>query len=321
LKTLAIGLNIPDISTDRQLERILLQHFPNHAWEPWKFKETFNSSGLPYVPKEWLTAHQDHQRSFLEYIAKQYELPTLDSYYLLNTSKVKKAGGLVLLELHGWSPSQLLATLYPSHTWDISRFQQKPRNHWSNLDKQREFVETLAKSLGLDTLMDYYALSVHSFTNNKGPVTVLLLITESLHVILGAGLLDIYKGSVHKMLRTLYPEHPWKPWKFTATQHGWWRSLSNQRQFLESMRRDLGLTNSLSELYKLSIRDFHTHGGTPTPHLCLNGPITYYFQRNRCRIVENLQTLSCKYIEGSVPRTRMEDVGISSSGLGLLVFG
>ncbi|MFN7094184.1 MAG: hypothetical protein ACK4M7_02365, partial [Burkholderiales bacterium] len=76
----------------------------------------------------------------------------------------------------------------------------------------------------------------------------------------GTQLSNIYKGSTFKLLRTIYPSYDWKPWKFTKTGNGFWKSIENQREYLDWFKKEAGIASN-DDWYKLTSRDIRKWGG------------------------------------------------------------
>ncbi len=81
--------------------------------------------------------------------------------------------------------------IYP---WDLSKFitheNYAPRHHWDNLDNQRAFMDNLCTKLGLTDRTGWYKITGDLLSSNHG-----------------RGLLLKYRGSVGKLLCTIYPEY------------------------------------------------------------------------------------------------------------------
>jgi hypothetical protein len=66
-----------------------------------------------------------------------------------------------------------------------------------------------------------------------------------------------YGGSITNMLRSLYPSHEWKPWKFTQAPRNFWRNMDNLRLYIDELVK-LGTGNvtgddKLTKLYFASL--------------------------------------------------------------------
>ena len=57
-----------------------------------------------------------------------------------------------------------------------------------------------------------------------------------------------------------YPDHHWKPWKFTRVPSGWWHDVENQRSFWSDLRHELGL-DTLESLYQITRTQIIQYGG------------------------------------------------------------
>jgi hypothetical protein len=93
------------------------------------------------------------------------------------------------------------------------------------LKNQREYFDWLAKQLDIKTPDDWY--------------NVKLADVDKLH---GAGLLHQYGNSLVKALANVYPEYQWNEWKFTQVSKGYWDNIENQKKFMTSLSRELGVS-------------------------------------------------------------------------------
>ncbi len=73
----------------------------------------------------------------------------------------------------------------------------------------------------------------------------------------GAKLINKYKGSLHKMIETVYPSYEWLPWKF-APQRAYWNDRKNQEQFIVWAGKQLGVkdTDQWNKFSNEVFRDF-----------------------------------------------------------------
>jgi len=62
------------------------------------------------------------------------------------------------------------------------------------------------------------------------------------------------------LLRIAYPEHKWLPWKFAHKPVSFWRSLDNQREYLDWLGKELKFTR-MEDWYKITGKDFARNGG------------------------------------------------------------
>jgi hypothetical protein len=54
------------------------------------------------------------------------------------------------------------------------------------------------------------------------------------------------------MLRAIYPEHRWLPWRFPRIDKGFWDSPANRKEYFDWLLTDLGLSCTLDDLFKVT---------------------------------------------------------------------
>jgi len=84
----------------------------------------------------------------------------------------------------------------------------------------------------------------------------------------GEPLLRLYNNSVLRMVRDIFPEHVWFPWRFSQTPRFWWNDKNNQKFFLEeeilpALQRMYPDNESdrLSLFYNITVKILLDHGG------------------------------------------------------------
>jgi hypothetical protein len=119
----------------------------------------------------------------------------LDNYCSLTAEVVNKYGGKALLDnFYELSITKALQDVYPLHnwiTWEIP--QSLPPSYWSKKENIKLFMDWLGYELGFKELRDWYGITVKQIAA-KG----------------GAGLLNTFGNSTHKLLQSVYSEHQWK---------------------------------------------------------------------------------------------------------------
>ena len=83
---------------------------------------------------------------------------------------------------------------------------------------------------------------------------------KDFHGNFGRSLLLKYKGSPYEVLRTIFPNLEWLPWKFDVTPKGYWKDKANQRRYLDWLGVQLGF-NSRDDYYKIHERDIRSYFG------------------------------------------------------------
>ena len=87
----------------------------------------------------------------------------------------------------------------------------------------KDRIERIGTTLGVKRLEDWYAV----------PATQLILQDRYLHN---------HFGNSINMLRSMYPDHPWEPWKFRFCPRRWWRTKANRVEFMKWLERQLNIS-------------------------------------------------------------------------------
>ncbi|KYQ90204.1 hypothetical protein DLAC_08803 [Tieghemostelium lacteum] len=128
------------------------------------------------------------------------------------------------------------------------------RGHWLNKDNQLEYLSWLFEKLSMryqteDKVKDdryfeqWYKVQKSDFSDNGG-----------------RGLLLIYNDSVYNLLRNLYPQYEWLPWKFKSTPKNIWKDMENQQRYMKWLGDKLNYVTS-NQWYGVSKQDFiQNHG-------------------------------------------------------------
>jgi G:T-mismatch repair DNA endonuclease (very short patch repair protein) len=105
--------------------------------------------------------------------------------------------------------------------------------------------------------------------------------------------------SVYKLMMFLYPEYPWKPYKFIQAPQGYWKSRENRLLWFQDFLQEKGLVEDES-LYRLTSKDFEAYAG------CL-----HYYGDSILRLLEDLvpsQTWFPWRLDGQVPKKYWNNV-------------
>ena len=112
--------------------------------------------------------------------------------------------------------------LYPNHTFDEAKFKKVPNGFWKEVERQRAAVKQIEKALKIQELNDWYHV--------KG--TAVRSITPSL--------LLHHKNSVFNLVRSVYADHAWQPWKFSHVPRNTWNDASLRRALLDFVSQRSG---------------------------------------------------------------------------------
>jgi hypothetical protein len=221
---------------------MLKSTYPEHEWLPWKFRS---------APKNlW---NQATQRLFWIWLAEQKAFPSFEQWYALNVSIVRESGGARLLELFHNSLPTAVAHAFPEHPWDATRFDYTELNYWGRISRQRELFENVMLRLNLRDLDSWYSITTPPLvSSNKAVRTVL----------------DLYGGSLSAALESIFPDHPWQPWKFRKLRHRYWDAIQItsepfRKYMLDYLGRDTLRIETLDDWYRVStqqLRLVSAHG-------------------------------------------------------------
>lgn len=170
---------------------IVITVYSDHIWEMWCFKKA--PVGF------W--KEKDNQLKYLEWLFRKLGYTQLEDYYRISTAILRENYGRPLLSHYGGSPSRILASLYPQHPWDITKFKTVTKVYWNDKQNQLKFMDALGKELGFQQMADWYSINKANFENR------------------GYSLLLKYRCSPSEVVMSVYPSHPWEEWKFNKKLH------------------------------------------------------------------------------------------------------
>eukprot|EP01114_Cavostelium_apophysatum_P016603 TRINITY_DN4763_c0_g1_i1.p1 TRINITY_DN4763_c0_g1~~TRINITY_DN4763_c0_g1_i1.p1 ORF type:complete len:587 (+),score=113.21 TRINITY_DN4763_c0_g1_i1:111-1871(+) len=186
--------------------RMITSLLPEYDWEEMDFHA---------VPsKFWRDAK--NRLLFGKRLESRLQIKKWEDWYEITCEDIIDNGGSTLLaNYYGYSPSRMITTLFPEHPWNLSMFRCAPMNYWSDSLNQRRFLDTLSKALHVEKLEDWYNVTVQDVVRNGGST-----------------LLAKHGHSTMSMLKTFYPNFPWKQYLFRQKKKVVW-SETEARQFLE----------------------------------------------------------------------------------------
>jgi len=181
---------------------------------PWKFTS---------VPKGFWDK-QENQRAYVDWLKKTVGVPDERQ---LNVRHFLENRGSGLLAKYDQSPHLLLFFL-GRHGGSNGKgsngkggVDYTPRNYWTSIENQRAFLEDLANSLGFDIhdLQRWYALELKDYQGRGG-----------------SGLLNLYRNSPSAMLKAVFPELEWLPWKFSTMPRRIWEDKEAMHSALKLIK-------------------------------------------------------------------------------------
>ena len=128
---------------------------------------------------------------------------------------------------------------------------------WENKKNHKIYVDYLGKTLGFETMEDWYNINGKIIRENYG-----------------SGLLaGYYKDSPSLFVKSIFPEHEWLEWKFCSIPHYYWKDKQNHKTYTNWLGIELGYKN-MEDWYNINgkiIRE--NHGISLLSHHYQDSPI------------------------------------------------
>lgn len=112
----------------------------------------------------------------------------------------------------------------------------------------KEILTSIEKKLKIDSPEKWYLINPEDLKN----------------IPFASELVNHY-GDLYKALSSVYKDANFLPWKFVHFNipHGFWKDVSNQRLFLQTLGEKLGYKH-WSDWYNITAAEISAHGGTLT---------------------------------------------------------
>ena len=186
--------------------------------------------------------------------------------------------GKILLEIYSNNFNNLLKTIFPDHQWDFDNNNNNNNNNENNennnnftLEKinlsstnlsiyqQRKLIDLLFIKLKLNNLEDWYDVTSFNFNQNNAQI-----------------LLDIYLNNIPKLLQSIYPNFPWN-FNYNLIRN--FKSISNQRQFMDRLFDRLKL-EKIDDWININPQSLYKFGAK---HL-----ISYYYSNDMKKLLTTI---------------------------------
>eukprot|EP01114_Cavostelium_apophysatum_P014359 TRINITY_DN3702_c0_g1_i1.p1 TRINITY_DN3702_c0_g1~~TRINITY_DN3702_c0_g1_i1.p1 ORF type:complete len:614 (+),score=148.50 TRINITY_DN3702_c0_g1_i1:97-1938(+) len=156
--------------------------FPEHDWQPWRFRKVTN--------KYWTL--KGNQRLFFDHLSKNLKIRSTEDWYKVSSAQIEQLGGGSLLKIYDGDIGAALRSAYPEHRWEEWRFDKLPKDFAENHPRVKAMIAWGAQKLGVKQLDDWYQVTSHSMYE------------------LGFRSLVEKFGGVIPFVAHYYPEHPFK---------------------------------------------------------------------------------------------------------------
>lgn len=146
-----------------------------------------------------------------------------------------------------------------------------PYSYWTSLENQRKFLEKVKQKCGIKDPSDWGKLSMQDIEREG----LSILLTSYYHTSLFNCLKAVYQGSLSAYYRFDNVEIDWKKEWFpshASFPHNYWKSLKNQRKFLEEMKIKFHIRQP-RDWGKIITRHFNEMGGASLLPRYYNGSL------------------------------------------------
>lgn len=231
-----------------------------HTWQLWKFQNAPSRIwDDPRIVLDFIKALQIHLKFSAnnndndnDNINKMINPSPSEDWYKIRGKDFVEFGGGSLLQKYNYSPSEILCSVFPEHTWLPWKFDNSPQNIWHNEQIRLKYMKWLAEKLGLKTMEDWYKVKQSDFYNHHGKT-----------------LLSFYSYSPRITIMSILQAHVWESWKFG----GKFQSLGDDdviggdpkvtqkiRNFVEEVLKPICKVQNLEDWYRVTSEDIERVG-------------------------------------------------------------
>lgn len=234
--------------------------FPNWKWHPWLFTS----------PLRNFWPNISTQKEYITWLRARKGWTDTKDCYKLTTAILCENNGSGLLIYYNSSIINIVSTLVGSppmgddewYPWLFGG--STPNGYWKDIDNQRKYLDWLYKRLNFNQMKDWYSVSQDTFRENYGSGLVLSKIYNSSHIAL---------------LQNVYKEYIFHPWLFKQTPQGFWKAITNQKNYMKWLSDQLKCKVA-DDWYGISKRTIQMLSG--------GGLLGHYYADSCARMIINL---------------------------------
>eukprot|EP01125_Pyxidicula_operculata_P022520 TRINITY_DN924_c0_g1_i3.p1 TRINITY_DN924_c0_g1~~TRINITY_DN924_c0_g1_i3.p1 ORF type:complete len:367 (-),score=32.65 TRINITY_DN924_c0_g1_i3:25-1125(-) len=138
---------------------------------------------------------------------------------------------------------KMLESVKKDTKWLPWKFSRVPSNFWDDMKNRREYILWLEHQLNIKSPDEWYRVTTNTVRQNCG-----------------SGLLSKYHNSVYLLLKALYPDQNWLPWRFEKTPNKFWKDPIHRKEYLDYIKGELGI-NKPEDWYEVSTNEIHKRNG------------------------------------------------------------
>jgi len=214
--------------------------YPDKQWLPWLFSKTPNGF--------WLKV--ENQKVYMKWLSGvlKREEGNPEAWYSITREEFLRNHGDYLLSQYKYSVYRLLSSLYPNANFLSWKFTKTPNGFWDDRTNQRTYLKWLSGFLRKEGKEEgdpeaWYSVSFEDFVRHDG-----------------YSLINRFGDSPYALLKTVYPDKQWLPWRFSKVPGGYWEKLENQRTYLEWLSSKLGY-KKMEDWYQVTAKHFEENFG------------------------------------------------------------
>ncbi len=199
---------------------VVKRHFPNFDWKPWLFHQ---------VPSGFWD-DLSNCCAYAKWFEAQHKFKSIEGWYGITQDDIHELKGMGIMAHFTCSVQRFVSAVYPNHTWLPWLFVQVPNHFWPQRENRIAYMKWLESKLGYTQPEDWYKVSKLDFINNQG-----------------ASLMQ-YGYKTVDLIRELYPDREWLPWRFRQVYQGYWNPKKNRLAYLKWLGKQLGFKSAIDWL-------------------------------------------------------------------------
>jgi hypothetical protein len=223
-----------------------LREITGYDFKPWLFHKK--------PAKCW--NEQSNARGFCDWLFNKLGWTTWEQRFQVTRNHIIKNGGNGLLDRFsnrtdrgitiGKGVIELLQYAYLEEKDNILPwlFKVTSQGCWNDFENHKLFAKWVEEKEGIQSPDGWYRITGHYVSKTYDPSI----------------LVNKYNSSLQQFLVTVYPEFPWKMYRFIQTPHDYWNE-ENVKEFIKDFQEEFNALDDPTKLYTLSKREITDFGG------------------------------------------------------------
>ncbi len=195
-------------------------------------------SGVPFG----FWTQSKNRRAYMEWLERRLRIREPEDWYDLTAATLRHFGGSGMLSYYGECVSALVIDYVPWYDWKEWLFPRCPKGFWADPHNRRRYLEWLGEKLGFREPDDWYRLRLSDLRENQGHSMIRLF------------------GGPGSIVKAVFPEVEWYPWRFEAVPRRYWHDPANVRRYYGWLAKRLGF-EKMEDWYRLLVSDLAENHG------------------------------------------------------------